>query len=188
MEKGRRASALAGETVKQLEQKLKEISKIVEFITHIADQTNLLALNAAIEAARAGEHGRGFAVVAEEVRKLAEQSATATKDIGALIDGIRTDAQHAVAAMEEDLQMVTKSNEIVQKANQAFQSIIAEVDALAQQIHDVAAATEEVSATIESVSGTAEEQTAIVEEVAAATDALNRLAERLREEVAGFRL
>ncbi|MDI6709293.1 MAG: methyl-accepting chemotaxis protein [Thermoanaerobacterales bacterium] len=188
MEKGRRASALAGETVKQLEQKLKEISKIVEFITLIADQTNLLALNAAIEAARAGEQGRGFAVVAEEVRKLAEQSATATKDIGALINGIRSDAQRAVAAMEEDLRMVTRGNEIVQTANQAFQSIIAEVDALAQQIHDVAAATEEVSATIESVTGTAEEQTATVEEVAAATDSLNRLAERLREEVTGFRL
>ncbi len=188
MDKGKHASALAGEAVKQLETKLQEISKIIEFITLIADQTNLLALNAAIEAARAGEQGRGFAVVAKEVRKLAEQSATATKDITALIDGIRSDARRAVSAMEEDFRMVAKGNEIVRSASEAFHSIITEVDALARQIHDVAAATQQVWATIENVTGTAQEQTAIVEEVAAATDSLNSLAKRLDEEVAGFKI
>ena len=96
-----RAAQTAVSVIQRLEASSSEIGKVVQLIATIAKQTNLLALNATIEAARAGESGRGFAVVASEVKDLANETATATNEIGTQVGGIRSDTQNAVAAIEE---------------------------------------------------------------------------------------
>ena len=113
----------------------KKIGQIVETISTIAGQTNLLALNAAIEAARAGEHGRGFAVVADEVRKLAEQSQEAAKQISGIIGDIQSKTENAVKVMIDGTQEVRQGSEIVTQAGEAFRDIdkhISEVATIAQ--------------------------------------------------------
>jgi methyl-accepting chemotaxis protein len=96
-----KAAEMANAVIARLESKGTEIGKVVQLIATIAKQTNLLALNATIEAARAGEAGRGFAVVASEVKDLANETATATNEIGTQVGGIRADTQNAVEAIEE---------------------------------------------------------------------------------------
>ena len=96
-----KAAETAVAVIQRLESKGTEIGKVVQLIATIAKQTNLLALNATIEAARAGEAGRGFAVVASEVKDLANETATATNEIGDQVGGIRADTQNAVQAIEE---------------------------------------------------------------------------------------
>ena len=95
------ATQTAVAMIQRLESSSTEIGKVVQLIATIAKQTNLLALNATIEAARAGEAGRGFAVVASEVKDLANETATATNEIGTQVGGIRADTQNAVSAIEE---------------------------------------------------------------------------------------
>src|SRR5438105_3925065 len=101
-----------------------QIGRIIAVIDDIADQTNLLALNAAIEAARAGEQGRGFAVVADEVRKLAERTTMATKEIATMIEAVQGDTRLAVEAMEQGTRQVAKGVATTQKAGEALKEII----------------------------------------------------------------
>lgn len=105
--------------VSQLDQASEQIGAIVQSIEQIAEQTNLLALNAAIEAARAGEHGRGFAVVAEEVRKLAEQSSTATKEISNLIENIRNNVTTTVASINGTVPLVEEGSKVIEEIGRA---------------------------------------------------------------------
>jgi methyl-accepting chemotaxis protein len=173
------ATQRSREVVANLSASAARIGQIVEMITHIADQTNLLALNAAIEAARAGEHGRGFAVVAEEVRKLAEQSAAAAKEIQELIGGIQEEAARTVRAMEENSRQVGEGTEVVRQVGDIFTKIIASVQRLAGEIKSVSAAVQDISAAVQNVAATAEEQNATMEEVASSTQSLAAMANEL---------
>jgi len=199
----------SAEVVAKLGERSKEIGHIVEVISGIAGQTNLLALNAAIEAARAGEQGRGFAVVAEEVRKLAEQSQEAAKQIADLIGEIRLDTDQAVAAMHEGTQEVRTGAEVVTHAGQAFQDIFGAVNAVSRQIgeisgsiqelaggsqqivkavQDIDAVSKETSSQTQTVSAATQEQSATMQEIAASSQALAKMAEELITAVNKFRL
>lgn len=197
------------QVIAKLGERSKEIGQIVETISEIAGQTNLLALNAAIEAARAGEQGRGFAVVAEEVRKLAEQSEGAAKQIAVLIGEIQKDTDTAVTAMHQGTQEVKVGTGIVSDAGRAFREIIASVSDVSNQIQEVSAAVQQMAGgsqqvvasvreidTIskeaanqaQTVSAATQEQSATMEEIAASSQALAKMAEELTQSVTKFKI
>lgn len=195
--------------VAKLGDRSKEIGQIVETISGIAGQTNLLALNAAIEAARAGEQGRGFAVVAEEVRKLAEQSQEASKQIACLIGEIQDDTGKAVVAMNDGTREVKRGAEVVNTASQVFKEIVDLVSSVSDQMKEISTAIGQVASgsqqivasvrTIETISRSAageaqtvsaatQEQSASMEEIASASEALAMLAQDLQAAVSKFRV
>lgn len=199
----------SAQVVAELGERSKEIGQIVDTISGIAGQTNLLALNAAIEAARAGEQGRGFAVVADEVRKLAEQSQEAAKQIAELIGSIQGDTDKAVMAMNDGTREVKVGAEVVNAAGQAFQEIVVLVNQVSDQIKENSAAIEqmaigsqhivtavnrieELSKTAageaQTVSAATEEQSASMEEIASSSQSLANLAMELREAVGKFQV
>ncbi|HEY3423451.1 MAG TPA: methyl-accepting chemotaxis protein, partial [Negativicutes bacterium] len=135
----------SAQVVSGLGERSKEIGQIVDTIAGIAGQTNLLALNAAIEAARAGEQGRGFAVVAEEVRKLAEQSQDAAKQIAELIGVIQNNTDKAVIAMADGTTEVKRGTEVVNEAGRAFGEIASLVEQVSQQVRDISAAIQQMA-------------------------------------------
>ncbi len=185
----------AGETVKELGSSSEKIGEIIHVINDIADQTNLLALNAAIEAARAGEQGRGFAVVADEVRKLAERTTGATKEIAEMIVQLQKGTQDTVASIESGVEEVETGKKLAGEAGEAIQLIVQTSQRVLDLVSQVATASEEQAATaeeisrnIESINMVAHESASGVEEIAKATEDLNRLTENLQQLVEQFKL
>jgi methyl-accepting chemotaxis protein len=197
------------DVINELEGKSKQIDTIVGLISNIADQTNLLALNAAIEAARAGSAGRGFSVVAEEVRKLAEQSAHATKDITELIVDVQAKTKTAVDFMNESKREVKMGAELVDLAGANFNEILTMIKGISEEINEISAATEELTAGTEdvvtasgsisdetkktseitqTVSAATEEQSASMQEIASASVHLSKMAMDLQNEIQKFKV
>ncbi len=137
--------------VQELDAAGQKIGDIVKTIDSIAAQTNLLALNAAIEAARAGEHGRGFAVVADEVRKLAEQSSLATKEIGSLIGNVRSTVQETVEAIQTTSNEAEDGVKRSTLAGEALKEILQSADKVKTHADQVAKVTHEATASMENV-------------------------------------
>jgi methyl-accepting chemotaxis protein len=186
MEGIRNKVGLSAQKVQEMGQHSEQVGLIVETIDDIAAQTNLLALNAAIEAARAGEHGKGFAVVADEVRKLAENTAQATKEIAALIKGIQRTVAEAVKAMDEGADEVEAGVSRAAKSRQALESILEAIEAVNRQMDEIASAAGQVESSadgmvraMDSVSAVVEENTAATEEMAANAGQVSEAVERI---------
>ncbi len=181
--------------IKRLGESSQEIGEIVELISDITEQTNVLALNAAIQAASAGEAGRGFTVVAEEVQRLAERSAEATKQIAALIKTIQTDTQDAVAAMERSTQGVVEGTRLSDDAGRALGEIGSVSTHLAELIEDFSNTTSRQAASAGTVAQSIQRILLVTEQTSEGTlqtagsiRQLSELAQELKSSVARFKV
>ncbi|MHB8066185.1 MAG: methyl-accepting chemotaxis protein, partial [Ruminiclostridium sp.] len=196
-------------SLNELSQSISKVGNISEVINSIAAQTNLLALNAAIEAARAGESGRGFAVVAEEIRKLAEQSSSAAKDIAIIIKDTVTKNAIALENMDKAEEIITEQSHSVDVTKEAFDKVKLSVEGIAKRIknafdmlstidaaskeissrtHDMAAIAEQAAAGSEEISASSEQQLASIEMIATASSDLSGMAIELNNEISKFKL
>ncbi|MEF3255906.1 MAG: methyl-accepting chemotaxis protein [Deferribacterales bacterium] len=195
MEKIAETVSNAANTVRSLGESSEQIGQIIQVIDDIADQTNLLALNAAIEAARAGEHGRGFAVVADEVRKLAEKTVKATKEIAEMIQNIQADTGGAVAGMHEGVEQVSEGKAKAEEAAVALDQIKESVESVTYEVAQIARATDEQSKatelmakSVENISKIAQENSMASKESAQAVEQLSMLASELQSMINRFKL
>jgi twitching motility protein PilJ len=181
--------------IKRLGESSQEIGEITELISDITEQTNVLALNAAIQAASAGEAGRGFSVVAEEVQRLAERSADATRQISALVKAIQTDTQDAVAAMERSTQGVVEGAKLSDNAGTALTEIDRVSRRLADLIEQISASASREAESANVVAGNIQHIFAVTEQTGEGTRStaqqvrdLSRMAEELRQSVSRFKI
>lgn len=201
--------ANTSQTVQALGTKSNEITSIIKTITAIAEQTNLLALNAAIEAARAGEHGRGFAVVADEVRKLAEQSQNAAKEVTSIVTSIQSEVTSIVKQNHEGVENVIRGVEVANETNASLEQIMNQttetitiIDKMVLQIEETLNFSQEAAASFievnqiaentasntETSAAAAQEGSAAMEEINASAVELSHQADELRKVVNEFKL
>jgi len=198
-----------GTSIKDLEEKSKDIGGILVTISSIAEQTNLLALNASIEAARAGEAGRGFAVVADEIRKLAEESSKSADEIRTIVTMIQQQTGNTVRIMDEFKSNADLQYQAVEEMDKSFVEISESIESVSGQIDDIdhfitdmlqdkdaiidsissiSSVSEETAAASEEVSATMEQQNAAVEAVANSADQLSDLSRQLSEQINKFKI
>ncbi|KGX87819.1 methyl-accepting chemotaxis protein [Pontibacillus litoralis] len=192
-----------------LSNEVQAIEHIIDTIHAISDQTNLLALNASIEAARAGEHGKGFAVVAEEVRKLAEQTSTATNQVTDTIHRVEQESQAAVKEMENTKEISVKHDKTVQETERAFRSIAKRMDYISESMDDlttgiavinqfkdevvesvqhITEASQQSALSAEEVSKASEEQVTAFNTIASSAEELNSASSQLENVIQIFKL
>ncbi|HXZ11183.1 MAG TPA: methyl-accepting chemotaxis protein [Candidatus Sulfotelmatobacter sp.] len=198
LSKMREIASSVGETAKKVNElgsRSDQIGQIIGVIDDIADQTNLLALNAAIEAARAGEQGRGFAVVADEVRKLAERTSKATKEIAQMIQAIQEETKSAVTAMEGGTKQVESGVEMTTQAGSSLHEIIQSAEQVGEMVTHIAtaateqsSATEEVNTNIEQIAKITAETAEGAQQSAKACHDLSNLALDLQNIVGQFKI
>ena len=194
-------------SIRELEKNAKQVEQIIGLVGDIAAQTNLLALNASIEAARAGEHGKGFAVVAEEVRKLADESASAVKGIAALIQTIQNNVNTVVKQMNEQVQYALNESTRVSETTAAVEGMtigvhemadavvqisklvdqqMHNIEKTAKQSHEVAAIAQQTSASTQEVSSATDEQAYSIEQIEKLTQNLQQQSDELHKVILQF--
>jgi methyl-accepting chemotaxis protein len=195
MQRIRSSVQATAKRIKSLGDRSLEISEIVNVINDITEQTNLLALNAAIEAARAGEAGRGFAVVADEVRKLAEHSRAATKDIAALIKAIQAETNDAVIVMEEGTREVEIGAKLADQAGRALDAISSVVRQSAELVQEISLAskqqvrgTEGVANAMQIISNITRQTSQGARQTSRTVEQLVHMSEQLNEALSQFRV
>ncbi len=182
------SSDKVNESIQNLGELSAKIGNITDVITGIADQTNLLALNAAIEAARAGDQGRGFAVVAEEVRKLAEQSASAAKEISQLIGQIQSGVDVAVQAIGQSSVEVKEGVQLASEAGDALGSIINAINQNIAFVEEITQSATQISEGTQQLSAGSEQIASTIQQIAGATQQLAEIANKVQSSVEQFKV
>ncbi|OGP96023.1 MAG: hypothetical protein A2V53_03860 [Deltaproteobacteria bacterium RBG_19FT_COMBO_56_10] len=190
-----KTAKLSSGIISSLGGRSREIGSIITVIDDIADQTNLLALNAAIEAARAGEQGRGFAVVADEVRRLAEKTMKATKEIDTMIRTMQDETGKAIESMENEVSAVGAGARLAEEAGASLNEIVSRVEVVTSMIESVMvaiqqqhSATEQISSDMEGVSGVVSETSHNAGQIAGASREIAALASSLKKTVGVFKV
>jgi methyl-accepting chemotaxis protein len=170
MKRNVEATATVSETMDRLAEQAKGISRITKTISEIAEQTNLLSLNASIEAARAGEHGKGFAVVAQEVRQLAEEATSSTKEVFGLVRSIDDGIELALRQMADNQEIVQMQTTLIHETEAIFAQIVVSIEYIAETIAQFARESDRMLESASLVSATMENIAAITEQSAAGTE------------------